>query len=210
MLSKKHDGPSSRAALPAVYVVDDHPEMCRSLDALLSSYGFEVTCFNNPLDFVEKKRSLGPGVLLLDLRMPQMNGLEVLAAIQADLRRFQTIVITAHGEIDIAVKAIKLGAKDFIQKPFRGEELLAVIQHAVDGLEPDSDEQHHLFETLSPRERDVVLGLSRGVPNKVVAHQLGISVRTVEMHRARAMQRLGCKTFADMLRRVFNAPSVDD
>ena len=209
MLNNKHDALCSKTALPSVYVVDDHPEMCRSLAALLSSYGHEVTCFINPLDFVEKRRVLGPGVLLLDLRMPQMTGLDVLMAIKADLRRFQTIVITAHGEVDIAVKAIKLGAKDFIQKPFRGEELLAIIQHAVNGLEPNGDEQHRLFQTLSPRERDVVLGLSRGVPNKVVAHQLGISVRTVEMHRARAMQRLGCKTFADMLRRVFNAPPVD-
>jgi two-component system response regulator FixJ len=209
MLNKKRDDKPSRPAQPAVYVVDDNPDMCSSLVALLSSCGFEVTCFNNPLEFLEKRRALDPGVLLLDLRMPEMNGLEVLDAIQTDLRRFQTIVITAHGEIDVAVKAIKLGAIDFIQKPFRGEELLEVIQHAIDGLEPDSAEQNQLFDTLSPRERDVVLGLSKGVPNKVIAHQLGISVRTVEMHRARAMQRLGCKTFADMLRRVFNAPSAD-
>ena len=209
MLDKNLDDEPSKTALPPVYVVDDHPDMCRSLDALLSSYGFDVTCFLNPLEFVEIRRELSPGVLLLDLRMPAMNGLEVLAVIQEELRRFQTIVITAHGEIDVAVKAIKLGAKDFIQKPFRESALFEVIQHVVEGLASDSDEEHQLIDNLSPRERDVVLGLSRGVPNKVIAHQLGISVRTVEMHRARAMQRLGCKTFADLLRRVFNSPLAD-
>lgn len=207
MLNEKRNEESSKSGLPAIYVVDDHPEMCRSLEALLSSYGYEVTCFANPLDFVDKRRDFGFGVLLLDLRMPQMSGLEVLEAIKVDLARFRTIVITAHGEIDIAVKAIKLGAKDFIQKPFRGEDLVAVIQHVAEAAEPKSYEHRQLFEKLSPRERDVVLELSRGIPNKVVAHKLGISVRTVEMHRARAMQRLGCRTFADMLRRVFNAQS---
>jgi two-component system response regulator FixJ len=192
--------------LPSVYVVDDHEEMCQSLDALLSSYGFDVTCFTNPLEFVKNKDQLRGGVVLLDLRMPEMNGLDVLAAIRSDLSRLPTIVITAHGEIDAAVKAIKLGAKDFIQKPFREKALLEVIQHAIDDVAAEDEIRHHFLDDLTPRERDVVLGLSRGTPNKILAHELGISVRTVEMHRARAMQRLGCKTFADLLRRVFSAP----
>jgi two-component system response regulator FixJ len=196
---------SSVGKQPSVYVVDDHPEMCRSLDALLSSYGFDVTCFTNPLTFLASRKELRPGVVLLDLRMPEMNGLEVLAAIESDLTRLPTVVITAHGEIDAAVKAIKLGAKDFIQKPFREKALLDVIQHAMDHVDAENEKPHQFLDDLSPRELEVVLGLSRGTPNKVLAHQLGISVRTVEMHRARAMQRLGCQTFADLLRRVFRA-----
>jgi two-component system response regulator FixJ len=140
--------------------------------------------------------------------MPEMNGLEVLAAIRSDLSRLPTVIITAHGEIDAAVKAIKLGAKDFIQKPFREKALLEVIKHAIEDVD-EGEIRHQFLDDLSPREREVVLGLSRGIPNKILAHQLGISVRTVEMHRSRAMQRLGCKTFADLLRRIFSAlPSV--
>lgn len=196
--------------LPPIYVVDDHPEICGSLDALLSSYGFAVTCFSDPVEFVNIRKSLAPGVLLLDVRMPQMSGLDVLAAIKTDLTRLQTVLITAHGEIDIAVTAIKLGAKDFIQKPFREEILLGVIHAAAEAMGTEPHVTDRQLELLTPRERDVVLRLSRGVPNKVIAHELGISVRTVEMHRARAMQRLGCRTFADLLRCVFNSPTTVD
>ncbi len=206
MPEKNPNDSSFDSNLPSVYVVDDHEEMCQSLDALLSSHGFDVTYFTDPLKFVEKRGELRPGAVLLDLRMPEMNGLEVLAAIASDLSRLPTVIITAHGEIDAAVKAIKLGAKDFIQKPFREKALLDVLEHAMAGVDAEYEKRHKYLDDLSPRERDVVLGLSRGTPNKVLAHQLGISVRTVEMHRARAMQRLGCKTFADLLRRVFSAP----
>ena len=207
MPDKPEDEPSPSVVRP-IYVVDDHPDMCHSLEALLTSYGFDVICFTNPLEFVQSRDKLSPGVLLLDFRMPEMNGLDVLATIHSDLSRFPTVVITAHGEIDAAVKAIKLGAKDFIQKPFREKALLDVIQSAMDGFAAVGEKSLPLLDELTPREKDVVLSLSRGIPNKVVAHQLGISVRTVEMHRARAMQRLGCKTFADLLRRVFSALSA--
>lgn len=200
----------SNGPLPPIYVVDDHLEICLSLDALLSAHGFDVTCFTNPAEFVATRRSLKSGIVLLDVRMPQMSGLEVLVEIQGDLERLQTILITAHGEIDTAVKAIKLGAQDFIQKPFREKALLEVIQHAIDNLEPRANKERQPWDSLTPRERDVVLGLSRGVPNKIIAYELGISVRTVEMHRARAMQRLGCKTLADLLRLAFSSPAVVD
>lgn len=192
--------------LPPIYVVDDHPDIRSSLDALLSSYGFSVTCFADPVEFVRIRRTLEPGIVLLDVRMPGMNGLEVLEAIQAEPNRLQTVLMTAHGEIDLAVSAIKLGAKDFLQKPFREEVLLSVIRSATEAVGPKASSTNRRLADLTPRERDVVLGLSRGIPNKVIAHELGISVRTVEMHRAHAMQRLGCKTFAELLRCVFNSP----
>lgn len=201
---------SPSSSLPPVYVVDDHPEVRSSLDALLSSYGFPVTCFADPVEFVRTRRTLIPGILLLDVRMPRMNGLEVLEAIQAEPNQLQTVLMTAHGEIDLAVSAIKLGAKDFLQKPFREEVLLSVIQNAIEALGSEAGGADRRLDDLTPRERDVVLGLSRGIPNKLIAHELGISVRTVEMHRARAMQRLGCKTVAELLRCVFNSPITTD
>lgn len=200
----------SGGPFPPIYVVDDHLEICLSLKALLSAHGFEVSCFTDPVEFVANRRSLKSGIVLLDVRMPQMSGLDVLVEIQGDLKRLQTVLMTAHGEIDTAVKAIKLGAQDFIQKPFREKALLAVIHHAMDNLQPGNDKNKQRLSSLTPRERDVVLGLSRGAPNKIIAYELGISVRTVEMHRARAMQRLGCKTLADLLRLAFTSPATVD
>jgi two-component system response regulator FixJ len=190
-----------------VYALDDNEEMCRSLDALLSSEGYDLQYFTCPKAFLSAKDDLQPGVLLLDLRMPEIDGMDILAKLGPELDKFRTIVFTAHGEIETAVKAIKLGARDFLQKPFHEDKLFEILeresqeQPTPEQTEPPSS----LLDQMSPRERDVVVMLSKGMPNKVIAAELDISVRTVEMHRARAMQRLGCRSFADLLRLVFSA-----
>ncbi|RIX27045.1 response regulator transcription factor [Sphingomonas edaphi] len=193
-----------------VFVVDDNVEMCRSLEIMLEACGYCVKSFNDPDVFLAARTELDPGVVLLDLRMPERSGLDVLNEMKDGSAGLPTVVITGHGRIDVAVKAIKLGAKDFIQKPFAEEELLTIIEReladiaqAQPGNTPASNEA---LANLTPRERQVVMALAEGKPNKVIAHELDLSVRTVEMHRARAMNRLNCRTFADLLRTVLDEP----
>lgn len=207
--------PSSRV-LPQIYVLDDSLEMCLSLEALIVGAGFQTAIFTSPPDWLERRRDLAPGVLLLDLRMPEMSGIDVLRAMRSDLPRFPTIVISAHGDIESAVLAIRLGARDFLQKPFRSRQLIEVIKRELAELRASSSKSGNPapgITTLSPREREVALRLARGLHNREIADALGLSVRTVEMHRARAMQRLGCHSFADLLREVFrleaNSQSTD-
>ena len=190
-----------------VYALDDNEEMCRSLDALLSSEGYDLQYFTCPKAFLAAKDQLEPGVLLLDLRMPDIDGMEILSKIGPDNDRFRTIVFTAHGEIETAVKAIKLGARDFLQKPFHEDKLFEILDRESKefGSPQPEPPTSSLLDQMSPRERDVVSMLAKGMPNKVIAAELDISVRTVEMHRARAMQRLGCRSFADLLRLVFSS-----
>lgn len=190
-----------------VYALDDNEEMCRSLDALLSSEGYDLQYFTCPKAFLEAKDQLDSGVLLLDLRMPEIDGMEILSKIGPDNDRFRTIVFTAHGEIETAVKAIKLGARDFLQKPFHEDKLFEILDRESKefGSPQPEPPETSLLDQMSPRERDVVQMLAKGMPNKVIAAELDISVRTVEMHRARAMQRLGCRSFADLLRLVFSS-----
>lgn len=203
--------PSNAISSVFIYVVDDHRPMCNSIEALLSSHGFTVECFTKASQFIEQLDDLASGIVLLDLRMPEMSGHEVLAAMKGQLLHFPVIMMTGHGEIEDAVKAIKAGAKNFIQKPFREDFLLdAIITEQQSLLDRVANEREPAgLDSLSPRERDVVLALAKGQPNKVIAHELGISVRTVEMHRSRAMSRLGCRTFADLLRAIFSSPELD-
>ena len=193
-----------------IFVVDDNVEMCRSLEIMLEACDYAVRSFNDPDAFLAARSELEPGVVLLDLRMPERSGLDVLNEMRGGSRQLPTVVITGHGRIDVAVKAIKLGAKDFIQKPFAEEELLTIIERELAEIpeaQSDSDPvPSGALSNLTPRERQVVIALAEGKPNKVIAHELGLSVRTVEMHRARAMNRLNCRTFADLLRAVLDDP----
>lgn len=191
-----------------VYALDDSIEMCRSLEALLSAAGFTPSCFTRPEVFLECRSRLADGLLLLDLRMPTVSGLDVLRAMQDDLHRLPTVVISAHGDIESAVLSLRLGARDFLQKPYRAETLIEVVTRELALLDQPlavTTESNERFGHLSPREREVVLALAEGMQNKEIAGLLQISVRTVEMHRARAMQRLGCRSLADVLRLVFSA-----
>ena len=194
-----------------VYAVDDNVEMCRSLYALLSATGYDFRYFTSPLQFLRQQNELEPGVLLVDLRMPEMDGLELLARIDSEFHRFRAVMFTGHGDISIAVQSIKLGAADFLQKPFGELELLEIIERELAvlvGTPSDAGTPQSPLGSLSPRERDVVASLARGLSNKAIAKDLGISVRTVEMHRSRAMQRLGCRNLAELLRKVFEASTT--
>lgn len=188
-----------------VHVVDDDAAVRRSLERLLDTAGFRVVSYDSSSAFLEAARGLSAGCVLLDIQMPGVDGL----AVQARLNRLgvplPVIVMTAHGDVARAVQAMKAGAVDFLEKPFDDETLLNGIEAAlakagrrVGDREPAEAAQR--IATLSPREREVLDGLVTGRPNKVIAFDLGISVRTVEVHRARMMERLGTRKLADAVR----------
>jgi two-component system response regulator FixJ len=185
------------------YVVDDDAAFRDSMVMLLSANGWTVSAFESPQAFSARSAELEPGLLLLDLHMPGKSGLELLESELAEIDRFAVVMITGAGRIDTAVRTIRAGALDFIEKPFAGEELLARLDaldadlQATLGAKRTAIEARALVEALSAREREVLVRLVGGASNKWIARDLDISPRTVEMHRARMLQRLGVGTTAD-------------
>jgi two-component system response regulator FixJ len=188
-----------------VHVVDDDAAIRRSLEVLLDAAGFQVISYDTPLGFLEAAPSLSPGCVLLDIKMPGMDGLELQALLLKGNAALPVIVMTGQGDVQSAVRAMKAGAVDFLEKPYSDELLLNAIEAALGRIgAPDDDREAavaaQLIATLSPRERQVLDSLVAGRANKVIAFDLGISVRTVEVHRARMMERLGVRQFAEAIR----------
>jgi FixJ family two-component response regulator len=188
-----------------IYVIDDDPAVRRSLERLLDAVDFQVTSFATPQAFLDVADSLLGGCVLLDLRMPEMDGFEVHARLRLINPDLPVIVVTAQGDVQTAVRAMKAGAVDFIEKPYSDDALIAAIESALKtsaamDRTDDIAMAAALINTLSPRERQVLEALVAGQPNKVVAFGLGISVRTVEVHRSRMMDRLGVHQFAEAVR----------
>jgi two-component system response regulator FixJ len=188
-----------------VHVVDDDIAIRRSLERLLDAAGFRVVTYDAPLVFLDAAPGLLPGCALVDIRMPGMDGLELQATLTERQIPLPVIVMTGQGDVQSAVRAMKAGAVDFIEKPYTDEVLLGAIEAALaraDRADGDRDiaEAARLIATLSPREREVLEALVAGRPNKVIAFDLGISVRTVEVHRSRMMERLGVRQFAEAVR----------
>jgi two-component system, LuxR family, response regulator FixJ len=189
-----------------VHVVDDDPAVRRSLERLLDAAGFHVVSYQSPAAFLNAASGLSAGCVLLDIRMPGVDGLEVQARLNRLRVNLPVIVMTGHGDVPSAVRAMKAGAVDFLEKPFDDETLLNAIGGAfakasrLIGGDREAVRAAQRIATLSPREREVLDALLAGRPNKVIAFDLNISVRTVEVHRARMMERLGTKQFADAIR----------
>lgn len=187
------------------FVVDDNKEFRESLLTLLEAAGYRARAFSSAAEFLALVDTLLPAVLLLDLRMPLISGLEMLEDDAIDLTRFAVVMISGHGDIERAVRSIKAGAIDFIEKPFEAAELLALIDVVQAGLVKRLDASAHKsvavakVHTLSPREEEVLRLLLTGAPNKIVARTLGLSVRTVEMHRAHMLTKLGARSTAEAL-----------
>jgi|SRR5581483_3462473 len=188
-----------------VYVLDDDAAACRSLERMLSSTGFQLVTFQRPEEFLVKAVNFEQGCVLLDLRLPGTNGIEVMGALRRIRIDLPVIVMAAEGDVRVAVRAIKAGAIDFLEKPCSEEALLGAIETALaSGVTTASAEEiadaARRINTLSPREREVLDGLIDGLSNKMIAHQLGLSVRTIEVHRARMMDRLGTRQLVQALR----------
>jgi two-component system, LuxR family, response regulator FixJ len=188
-----------------VYIVDDDAAIRRSLERLLGAADFQAVSYATPKAFLDAAASLPAGCALVDLRMPEMSGLEVQAHLNEMKAGLPVIVMTGQGDVQSAVRAMKAGAADFIEKPYSDDALIAAIESALKRSLPQDRAGEiaaaaALIDTLSPRERQVLDALVAGHPNKVVAFDLGISVRTVEVHRARMMERLGVRQFAEAVR----------
>jgi two-component system response regulator FixJ len=187
-----------------VYVLDDDAAVLRSLERLLGTANYRPVTFNHPEAFLAAAKAFETGCVLLDVHLPSMSGLEVqtqLLKIRSDL---SVIVVTGQGDIQTAVRAMKAGAIDFLEKPYADHALLGSVEKAL-GRQSHPDLEHDIADAvrrvamLSPREREVMDGLLAGRPNKLIAYDLGISVRTVEVHRARMMDRLGVRQLADVI-----------
>lgn len=197
-----------------VHLVDDDEAIRRSASFMLKTSGFIVQTFVSGFELL-KQRALAPGCILLDVRMPDMDGIEVQQALHARGVTFPVIVMTGHGDVDVAVQAMKHGAIDFIEKPFEKAVLLGAIEEGFARLENTgrsrtrAAEARVMLEALTPREKDVLLGLARGYPNKMIGFNLGISRRTVEIHRANLMTKLGVASLSGALRIAFAAELSD-
>ena len=194
-----------------VYVVDDDRDVRRSLSFMLGASEIPSHPYGSGADFLEALPDLEPGCILLDLRMPQMDGFQVMSELAGRGVDWPVIVMTGHGEIPIAVRAMKLGAVDFIEKPFSEQTLLDCFSQAFDLLEERGAAGKRRREAsaraalLTAREREVLASLLAGLSNKQIATTLGISLRTVEMHRGNMMDRLQASSLAEALTLALDA-----
>ena len=193
-----------------VFVVDDDESVRGSLRYLLRSVGLECQALASAAEFLAVYDPAQPGCLVLDVRMPGMSGLELQQQLNLRGAIIPVIFITGHGDIPMAVDAMQQGATDFLQKPFRGQDLIDRIQRALEkdtrtraALE-ERDSIRERIETLTPRERQVLTLMTQGRANKVMAHELGLSQRTVEIHRARVMEKTGAASLAQLVRMVMD------
>jgi two-component system response regulator FixJ len=197
-----------------VHLVDDDDAIRRSASFMLKTSGFQVQSYESGVDLLKNAGSLRQGCILLDIRMPGMDGLEVQQTLREMGVALPVIIMTGHGDVSLAVKAMKAGAVDFIEKPFEKAVLLSSIELGLERLKRTELDRDHIadaavrLKVLTPREREVLDGLAKGLPNKTIAYDLGISPRTVEIHRANLMIKLKVHSLSEALRIVFAAQGV--
>lgn len=194
-----------------IHIVDDEEAIRRSASFMLKTSGFDVQTWPSGVAFLKEARSAASGCVLLDVRMPEMDGLEVQQALIEHGVAMPVIVLTGHGDITIAVRAMMAGAVDFLEKPFEKARLLDAIEEAFARLEDTAGRADRAQDaaiaiaSLTAREREVLEGLAQGLPNKTIAFDLDISARTVEVHRANLMSKLNVRSLSEALRIAFAA-----
>ena len=199
---------------PIVHIIDDDDAVRDSLVFLLDSSGIKAEAHASAAAFLDIFAGQEKGCVVTDIRMPEVSGLELLRRIKEKRPDFPVIVITGHGDVPLAVEAMKLGAADFLEKPFDDDSLLAAIRAALAeergqaGRDAQTNEFRARLETLSAREREVLQGLVAGHPNKVIAFDLGISPRTVEVYRANVMTKMRASTLSELVRMAVLSNSV--
>ena len=202
---------TNKSSEPVVFVVDDDEAVRDSLRMLLESDGLAVEVFASGTEFLEANLSRRDGCVVLDVRLPDMNGLDLQHKLASLRIALPVILITGHGDIPMAVAAMKAGAVDFIEKPFPDGVLLDSVRRALGAASPAASkappdtESESRIARLSPREREVLEHLTIGRPNKLIAVELGISPRTVEIHRARVMEKTGAKSLSHLVRMALAA-----
>ena len=199
-----------------VYVIDDDEAMRHSLEFLLSSTDFEVALFESAQAFLDKLGSLDFGCVVSDIRMPGIDGMELLRRLKAGNSRFPVIIMTGHGDVPLAVEAMKLGAVDFLEKPFDDELLITMVDTGLKRAEPELRQEAVTREiaervaTLSPRERQVMDGLVAGLSNKAIAREYDISPRTIEVYRANVMTKMQAGSLSELVRLALRAGALKD
>lgn len=199
-----------------VYVIDDDEAMRDSLNFLLDSAGLEVTLFETAQHFLDALPGLDFGCVVSDVRMPGIDGIELLKRMKTRQSKFPILIMTGHGDVPLAVEAMKLGAVDFLEKPFEDDRFTAMIETAVRQAEPAAKDEAVTQDiaarvaTLSPRERQVMDGLIAGLSNKLIARDYDISPRTIEVYRANVMTKMQAGSLSELVRLAMRAGLLKD
>lgn len=195
---------STAAPVPTVYVVDDDASIRESLSSLIRSAGMAVEVFASPLEFLAREKLCDVACIVLDVRMPELDGLALQEKLAEYGRDIPIVFITGHGDVPLAVRAMKAGAIDFLNKPFDDTDLLAAIAQALSRVSATSHERTELsdlgarFDSLTPRERQILVEVAQGKPNKLVAYDLNVTESTVKVHRHNAMAKMNLKSVAEL------------
>jgi two-component system response regulator FixJ len=199
-----------------VYVIDDDEAMRDSLNFLLDSADFKVTLFETALNFLDTLPGLDFGCVVSDVRMPGLDGIELLKRMKAARSTFPIVIMTGHGDVPLAVEAMKLGAVDFLEKPFEDDRLIGMIEGAIRQAEPTAKSEAVTLDIaariaiLSPRERQVMDGLLAGLSNKQIARDYDISPRTIEVYRANVMTKMQANSLSELVRLAMRAGMLND
>jgi two-component system, LuxR family, response regulator FixJ len=199
-----------------VYVIDDDAAMRDSLNFLLDAAGFDVTLFDGATKFLDQLPRLDFGCVVSDVRMPGVDGIELLKRMKTLKSPFPIVIITGHGDVPLAVEAMKLGALDFLEKPFEDDRLIGMIDAAIRRREPTSKDEAVTRDiaariaSLSPRERQVMDGLIAGLSNKQIARDYDISPRTIEVYRANVMTKMHANSLSELVRLAMRAGLLKD
>ncbi|MBR0914652.1 response regulator FixJ [Bradyrhizobium japonicum] len=199
-----------------VYVIDDDEAMRDSLHFLLDSSGYKVTSFDTAQAFLDMLPGLAFGCVVSDVRMPGLDGIELLKRMKAQHSPFPILIMTGHGDVPLAVEAMKLGAVDFVEKPFEDDPLTAMIESALRQAAPAVKNEAIAQDiaarvaSLSPRERQVMQGLVAGLSNKLIAPDYDISPRTIEVYRANVMTKMQANSLSELVRLAMRAGLLND
>ncbi len=199
-----------------VYVIDDDEAMRDSLDFLLGSADFHVTLFESAHHFLDTLSSIDFGCVVSDVRMPGIDGIELLKRLKASHSAFPVVIMTGHGDVPLAVEAMKLGAVDFLEKPFEDDRLIGMIDTALRRAESGARSEAVTLDiaariaNLSPRERQVMDGLIAGLSNKLIAREYDISPRTIEVYRANVMTKMQAGSLSELVRLAMRAGALKD